>query len=88
MVERGTEHLFRSASHPNPEARQLEWLDENVKRALTAAAVIGRSFSLKLQTASCEIEVDELFTPRREGVTDGNNRRELRRTCEAVHLHS
>jgi uncharacterized membrane protein len=42
--------------------RRLERLDENVKRALTAAAVIGRSFSFKLLTAICEIEVDELFT--------------------------
>jgi hypothetical protein len=42
--------------------RRLERLDENEKRALTAAAVIGRSFSFKLLTAICEIEVDELFT--------------------------
>src|SRR6202011_3884789 len=42
--------------------RRLERLDENVKRALTAAAVIGRSFSFKLLTAICEIEVDQLFT--------------------------
>jgi uncharacterized membrane protein len=42
--------------------RQLERLDENEKRALTAAAVIGRSFSFKLLTAICEMEVDELFT--------------------------
>src|SRR6202043_1352695 len=33
--------------------RRLERLDENVKRALTAAAVIGRSFSFKLLTAIC-----------------------------------
>ena len=42
--------------------RRLERLDENEKRALTAAAVIGRSFSFKLLTAICEIDVDELFT--------------------------
>ena len=42
--------------------RRLERLDENGKRALTAAAVIGRSFSFKLLTAICEIDVDELFT--------------------------
>jgi hypothetical protein len=41
--------------------RRLERLDENEKRALTAAAVIGRSFSFKLLTAICEIDVDELF---------------------------
>ena len=42
--------------------RRLERLDENEKRALTAAAVIGRSFNFKLLTAICEIDVDELFT--------------------------
>jgi hypothetical protein len=42
--------------------RRLERLDENVKRALTAAAVIGRSFSFKLLTAFCDIDVDELFS--------------------------
>jgi predicted ATPase len=42
--------------------RRLERLDENEKRALTAAAVIGRSFSFKLLTAICEIDEDELFT--------------------------
>ena len=42
--------------------RRLERLDENVKRALTAAAVIGRSFSFKLLTATSQIDVDELFT--------------------------
>jgi hypothetical protein len=42
--------------------RRLERLDENEKRALTAAAVIGRSFSFKLLTAICEFDVDELFT--------------------------
>jgi hypothetical protein len=42
--------------------RRLERLDKNEKRALTAAAVIGFSFSFKLLTAICEIDVDELFT--------------------------
>jgi predicted ATPase len=42
--------------------RRLERLDENEKRALTAAAVIGRSFSFKLLNAICEIDLDELFT--------------------------
>jgi AAA ATPase domain len=42
--------------------RCLERLDENEKRALTAAGVIGRSFNFKLLTAICEIDVDELFT--------------------------
>jgi len=67
--------------------RRLERFDEREKRALTAAAVIGRSFSFKLLTAICEIAVDELFHHRREGAADGNNRRQLRRTCPAVHLH-
>ena len=42
--------------------RRLERLDENEKRALAAAAVIGRSFSFQLLTAICQIDVDELFT--------------------------
>ncbi|MFZ2061128.1 MAG: AAA family ATPase [Candidatus Binatus sp.] len=42
--------------------RRLERLDENEKRALTAAAVIGRSFDFKLLAAISKIEVDELFT--------------------------
>jgi uncharacterized membrane protein len=42
--------------------RRLERLEENERRVLTAAAVIGRSFSFKLLTAICEIDVDELFT--------------------------
>jgi hypothetical protein len=42
--------------------RRLERLDDYEKRALTAAAVIGRSFSFKLLTAICEIDVDGLFT--------------------------
>jgi predicted ATPase len=43
-------------------SRRLERLDKNEKRALTAAAVIGRCFSFSLLTAICEIDVDELFT--------------------------
>ena len=42
--------------------RRLERLDENEKRALAAAAVIGRSFSFRLLTAVSQIDVDELFT--------------------------
>ncbi|MGA6970496.1 MAG: AAA family ATPase [Candidatus Binatus sp.] len=42
-------------------SRRLERLDENEKRALTAAAVIGRSFSFRLLTEVSQIEVDELF---------------------------
>jgi hypothetical protein len=42
--------------------RRLERLDANEKRALTGAAVIGRSFSFKLLNAICEIDLDELFT--------------------------
>ena len=44
------------------ELRRLERLDENEKRALTAAAVIGRNFSFKLLNAICKIDVDGLFT--------------------------
>jgi hypothetical protein len=40
--------------------RRLARLDENEKRMLAAAAVIGRSFSFKLLTAVCEVDVDEL----------------------------
>src|SRR6202042_3121161 len=43
-------------------SRRLERLDENEKRALAAAAVIGRSFSFQLLTAVSQIDVDELFT--------------------------
>ncbi len=56
------------AEHEVPEnvrlivGRRLERLDENEKRALTAAAVIGRSFSFQLLTAINRIDVDELFT--------------------------
>ena len=41
--------------------RRLKRLDENEKRALAAAAVIGRSFSFQLLTAISQIDVDELF---------------------------
>ena len=43
-------------------SRRLERLDENEKRALAAAAVIGRSFSFQLLNAVSQIGVDELFT--------------------------
>ena len=42
--------------------RRLERLDENEKLALTAAAVIGRSFNFKLLAAICKLDVAELFT--------------------------
>jgi tetratricopeptide (TPR) repeat protein len=42
--------------------RRLERLDENETRVLAAAAVIGRSFSFQLLTATSQIDVDELFT--------------------------
>src|SRR3984957_7188767 len=41
--------------------RRLQRLDENEKRALAAAAVIGRSFSFQLLAAASEMDVDELF---------------------------
>ncbi len=41
--------------------RRLERLDENEKRVLAAAAVIGRSFSFQLLNAISQIDVDELF---------------------------
>jgi tetratricopeptide (TPR) repeat protein len=43
-------------------SRRLERLDEDERRALAAAAVIGRSFSFQLLTAVSQIDVDELFT--------------------------
>ena len=43
-------------------SRRLERLDEKEKRALAAAAVIGRSFSFQLLTTVSQIDVDELFT--------------------------
>src|SRR5258708_33679175 len=42
--------------------RRLELFDENEKRVLAAAAVIGRSFSFQLLNEISQIEVDELFT--------------------------
>jgi tetratricopeptide (TPR) repeat protein len=42
-------------------SRRLARLDENERRALAAAAVIGRSFSFRLLTAVNQIDVDELF---------------------------
>src|SRR6202035_622217 len=39
--------------------RRLERLDENEKRALAAAAVIGRSFSFQLLNEISQIDVDE-----------------------------
>jgi tetratricopeptide (TPR) repeat protein len=43
-------------------SRRLERLDENEKRAIRAAAVIGRSFSFQLLTEISRIDVDEIFT--------------------------
>ncbi len=42
--------------------RQLERLDQNQTRVLATAAVIGRSFSFQLLTATSQVDVDELFT--------------------------
>jgi tetratricopeptide (TPR) repeat protein len=42
--------------------RRLERLDENEKRVLEAAAVIGRSFSFQLLAGISRIDIDELFT--------------------------
>ncbi len=42
--------------------RRLERFDENERRMLAAAAVIGRSFSFQLLTAVSQVDVDELFT--------------------------
>jgi predicted ATPase len=41
--------------------RRLERLEDNEKRVLAAAAVIGRSFSFELLTAISPLGVDELF---------------------------
>src|SRR5229473_6247776 len=41
--------------------RHLERLDENEKRVLAAAAVIGRGFSFQLLTAISQVNVDEVF---------------------------
>jgi tetratricopeptide (TPR) repeat protein len=43
-------------------SRRLERFDKNEKRALTAAAVIGRSFSFRLLTEVSRVDVDDLFT--------------------------
>ena len=42
--------------------RRLERFGEHEKRVLTAAAMIGRSFSFRLLTEVSQIDVDELFT--------------------------
>ena len=42
--------------------RRLERLDESEKRALAAAAVIGRSFSFQLLAAITQVDVDNLFS--------------------------
>jgi len=42
--------------------RRLERFDENQKRVLGAAAVIGRSFSFRLLSAICRTDIDGLFT--------------------------
>jgi tetratricopeptide (TPR) repeat protein len=42
--------------------RRLERFDENEKRVLAAAAMIGRSFSFRLLTEVSQVDVDELFT--------------------------
>jgi tetratricopeptide (TPR) repeat protein len=42
--------------------RRLEQFDEDEKKTLAAAAVIGRSFSFQMLIAVSQIDVDELFT--------------------------
>ena len=42
--------------------RRMDRFEEDEKKALAAAAVIGRSFSFQLLTATSQIDVDELFT--------------------------
>jgi tetratricopeptide (TPR) repeat protein len=42
--------------------RRLERLDDNDRRVLTAAAVIGRNFSFQLLSGLSRIDEDELFT--------------------------
>jgi tetratricopeptide (TPR) repeat protein len=42
--------------------RRLQRLDENEKRVLEAAAVIGRSFSFQLLAGVSQVDIDELFT--------------------------
>jgi class 3 adenylate cyclase/tetratricopeptide (TPR) repeat protein len=41
--------------------RRLERLDDNLRRVLTAAAVVGRSFSFELLTALSELDADALL---------------------------
>jgi predicted ATPase len=41
--------------------RRLQRIDENQRRALAAAAVIGRSFSFRLLAAVNQMDVDDLF---------------------------
>jgi predicted ATPase len=67
--------------------RRLERLDENEKRVLAAAAVIGRSFSFQLLTASAGSTLTN-FSRHREGAADGNNRPQLRGAGAAVYLRS
>jgi predicted ATPase len=59
--------------------RRLGRLEEKEKQALTAAAVIGRSFNFKLLAAICKIDVDELFTiiekAQRMGIIVANSQR-------------
>ena len=43
-------------------SRRLERLDENERRALATAALIGRSFSFRLLTEVSQTDVDELFS--------------------------
>jgi predicted ATPase len=66
--------------------RRLERLSKNEKRVLTAAAVIGRSFSFQLLTAISEVDVDDLFRRSREGPADGNYHPEFRGAREAIYL--
>ena len=42
--------------------RRLERFDENEKRVLAAAAMIGRNFSFRLLTEASQVDVDELFS--------------------------
>jgi predicted ATPase len=42
--------------------RRLQRLDENEKRVLAAAVLIGRSFSFRLLTEVSQIDIEELFT--------------------------
>ena len=68
--------------------RRLERLDESEKRALAAAAVIGRSFSFQLLTAISQVDVDELFTVIEKAQQMGISRPELRGAGEAIYLQA